>query len=291
MNQIEELLQSGDKYLFETNNAKEAIKCFREAVKRGSVEAMLYLANIYDDGKVVPRCTAKTYKWYKQASKNGSHIAMFNIACMYYNKELGVQNVEKSFKWMLKSAQHGSIDGMIRVGDFYRDGTGISADLSLAYFWYLQASNLNNVDAMMRLGDLCENFPDKLKKYFEKSIQDNSESSFQLNISNTIIEFGIEFYQMAEAKGHTLATKNIYNIFNKYTLSDQAYINRYRKLCNNFRDKIVFHQDITDFLLLLINQNKVSFLYNYQSLLDEFLTSCQQIDGDFSAFKERWSIA
>jgi TPR repeat protein len=86
----------------------KAIEKYKIAVRMGSVEAMINLANIFDD-KMEPPDAGAAVNLYKRATELGSEVAAWNLAKHYEN--LGQDKLTRD--WMIIAAELGDEDARI----------------------------------------------------------------------------------------------------------------------------------------------------------------------------------
>lgn len=68
-------------------NTARAIVELRALADRGSVMSIVYLADIFENGRGIDRNDLEAERLYKQAYALGSHIAMFNLGAHYFNRK------------------------------------------------------------------------------------------------------------------------------------------------------------------------------------------------------------
>lgn len=125
-----------------------------KAANKDNIDAMLLLADIYDEGGTgIKKDPAKTLSWYKKAAQKGSADAAYELGEMYEEGNGVTKNMPEAVKWYKLAAGKGDVDAMIALGFCYMEGDGIPADHDAGYHSFIQAADAGSVDAMRYLGD------------------------------------------------------------------------------------------------------------------------------------------
>jgi hypothetical protein len=135
-------------------NYTTASQWLTKAANKDNVEAMLLLADIYDEGGPgIKADPVRAVTWYKKAAEKGSADAAYELGEMY---EFG-NGVEKSMpeavRWYREAANDGDGDAMIALGFCYMEGDGVPADKKMGYEWFIKATEAGLPEAMRYLGD------------------------------------------------------------------------------------------------------------------------------------------
>lgn len=97
--------------LEERRQFKKALEAYRKAAKRGSAEAQVNIANLYDDGKGCKRDEKKAVYWYKRATKSGSPEGAYNLGIHYRRKG----NKRWAQYWFKRASDMGDEDARIEI--------------------------------------------------------------------------------------------------------------------------------------------------------------------------------
>ncbi|GAA4462316.1 tetratricopeptide repeat protein [Nemorincola caseinilytica] len=135
-------------------NYTTASQWLTKAAAKDNTDAMLLLADIYDEGGTgIKKDPVKTLGWYKKAALKGSADAAYELGEMYESGDGVPANMAEAIKWYKIAAGKGDADAMIALGFCYMEGDGVPADHTAGYNWFIQAAEAGEVDAMRYLGD------------------------------------------------------------------------------------------------------------------------------------------
>ncbi|MDP3660451.1 MAG: peptidoglycan-binding protein [Phenylobacterium sp.] len=114
----------------------------RKAANLGHAPAQLYLAKVYEEGRVgLPRDLAEARRWTERAASGGDRKAMHNLALYYFEGTGGgAKNAALAAQWFRKAADLGLVDSQYNLGRLYEEGIGVSQNAAEAYKWYLIAA-------------------------------------------------------------------------------------------------------------------------------------------------------
>ena len=182
----EKLVEQGAKCI-EERKISAGVEKFERAAALGNVKAMLSLARLYEEGRLIEPDSKKAFSLWKDAAERNSPKAM---ACLagYYKKGVGTEiDEEKAKYWLNKAVEAGyapvilllardkylaaryeealSLLGLIKEGDecefieaniligsIYMDGLGVEADPELGKSYYEKCIERNSMLAMRKLG-------------------------------------------------------------------------------------------------------------------------------------------
>ena len=106
-----------------------------EAAKRGHVDALYAVGNMYDLGDVLPHDAQKAVVYYKEAALKGQPDAEDAIGLMFYTGEVVSQDLVMARKWFDLAARQGQPDAMYNLGAMLANGQGGEKNMMLAYVW------------------------------------------------------------------------------------------------------------------------------------------------------------
>ena len=135
---------------------KEAVKWYREAVELGNAYAQCNLGYMYEKGYGVTQDYSEAVKWYRKSADQGNATAQSNVGIMYRYGKGVTQNYTEAVKWYRKAADQGNATAQTNLGIMYRDGIGVSKDYSEAVKWYRRAVEQGDAQAQCHLGYMYE---------------------------------------------------------------------------------------------------------------------------------------
>ena len=131
----------------------DAVRVFKDAARRGSNFAMLWVGNAYDRKLAgLERNPGETALWYEKAAANGSRTAMFNLGVLninLYNDDIEPQkNAVAAAQWFGKAAELGNPDALRQMAVMYREGIGVAQDKARYHDLLAKAANLGDAGAL-----------------------------------------------------------------------------------------------------------------------------------------------
>lgn len=126
----------------------KAFELFSRAVELDNKVAYWDLARCYDHGWGAPFNPQKAVDLYKEAYKRGVIEACHSLGRLYDKEEYGLCNSAESFNWFLKGAEGGDVDCQFRVAECYEKGIGVIKNIDTSMEWWKAAAdNGNDVSA------------------------------------------------------------------------------------------------------------------------------------------------
>ncbi len=131
----------------------DAMRVFRLAAEKGSAFAQLWVGNLYDRGRGVPRDPAQAAQWYEKAAENGFAIAMYNLGAHFRERASSAKGEDqKKFytqarEWYQRGSEVGHPDSMWAIAKFYEHGLGVEVDRKLQFEWLEKASDFGSDSA------------------------------------------------------------------------------------------------------------------------------------------------
>lgn len=149
-------------------DVSRGVRVLEEAAMGGSADAMVELGAIYEKGTGVPADGAKAVHWFEQASMHSGNTAIqLHIAQIYLDGKLVPRNPDaaadvckritfnpagmfclgtiaesrtppnykEAAEWYRKGAQVGAIRSIAKYATFLAEGKGVKQDNSQAYYW------------------------------------------------------------------------------------------------------------------------------------------------------------
>jgi TPR repeat protein len=118
----------------------------------GLAEAQLMVGSMYDTGKLgAPQDNAKALQWYKASAAQGNAEAEAKMAEIYIQGRLLPRDLPESMVWLKKSSAHGNAKADDFLGDSYLTGRGVEKDPEAAVKHYLKAANANVANSQVKL--------------------------------------------------------------------------------------------------------------------------------------------
>lgn len=153
----ENIFEQGKAY-FDTDSRQEeydyALSLLKEATELGSVDAMVYIGTIYEEGRGVEKDYKMALEWYMKASDRGNEFAKYKIGFMY-EKGRGIElNHKKSIEWYEKAANLGNTDAILAMGNCYFNGIGVAQNYDKAIEWYKRGKDFVPGDICRKISDL-----------------------------------------------------------------------------------------------------------------------------------------
>lgn len=133
---------------------EQGIKYLKKAAKQKNIDAQLYLAKLYIEGKFVKKSFEIGKKYYEIAGEEGSTEAFYELGKIYFDGKEVLQNFKKAYGYVYKSAKQGYPPAQLLLGNFYEHGYGIKKDLEEALIWKnlsgeLDAEKLNSSNSSL----------------------------------------------------------------------------------------------------------------------------------------------
>jgi TPR repeat protein len=146
-------------------NFNEAFKLFHKAAEQGHIDAMYYLASMYEKEQGIEKDYKEAAKWYEKAAEHGHLKAKeylvtiyesaaiffgdygYKLAMMYEYGQGVSRNWEKAFKWYKSAALDRCADAQYKLGNLYEGGYRVKQDLKEAVKWYHRAAKLGHKSA------------------------------------------------------------------------------------------------------------------------------------------------
>ena len=159
-----------------------AYQRFRQAAEHGHATAQFEVAQLYHEGKGVPRDKTKATYWYRKAAEQGyvkprpvkkvkiktvkivedvrtvNHTIVedaevqFQRARAYSEGKEVPRDTTQAALWYQKAAEQGHIEAQFRLGGLYHFGIGVPQDVEQAKLWYRNAAVQGYADAQLSLG-------------------------------------------------------------------------------------------------------------------------------------------
>ena len=132
-------------------DASASFAWFLRAAEKESTQGMVAVANCYLIGQGVEADPEQVFSWNMQAAESGDTFGMVNAASCYEDGFGVTQDSEKAYAWYARAAEAGSDLGMYHLARCYRSGIGVEADPSQAFLWMKNLAETGNQEGMYNL--------------------------------------------------------------------------------------------------------------------------------------------
>ncbi len=122
------------------------------AAQRGSASAQVLLAVIYLNGMADhPKDEKQAVQWFEKAAQQGNDYAQKMLADMYQDGRGVPKSPQLAADWREKAAKRGNVQAQFLLGKMYLEGAGIKADPVQAAYWLNRAATEGNNDDAQKL--------------------------------------------------------------------------------------------------------------------------------------------
>lgn len=126
---------------------RQALAWFEKAARAGSMDAMVDLGVMHEQGQPAIRDTAAALRWYGAAARAGSPRGQFALGRVYENGIGVARSYAQARAWYRRAAEAGSVDAMNNLGVLYQNGWGGPADHAEAERWLRLAAAAGSMHA------------------------------------------------------------------------------------------------------------------------------------------------
>src|SRR5262249_12843429 len=131
----------------------KAAQWYRRSGELGDAWGSRNLALCYSQGRGVPRDYKESEKWCQKAAEQGLPETLVWLGDMYRDGRLGKDD-KVALTWYRKASDKNDRYGQLRLGEAYRDGRGVAKDEKQAVEWLKKAAAQNLPDAVEALKKL-----------------------------------------------------------------------------------------------------------------------------------------
>jgi len=182
----------------------KAIYWYEKAADAENTDAMLNLAEAYQDGILTSKDDDKALFWYIKAIESGNADAMLKLAAAYQDTNFTYKDDDKAFYWYQKAADAGNADAMLKLAEAYQNGTFISKDEDKAFYWYQKAADAGNDHAAAWIQKIRNSNQAKTASSYSKPVGSSSATSFSKPIgSSSASEVAFSFDNTANSNQAT----------------------------------------------------------------------------------------
>ena len=113
----------------------------------GDVDAMVYLAEMYEKGLGVKLDKKKAERLFRMAADRGDALAQTCLGAFLHSHE----KCEEAVRYFALAADQGYTAGELNLGFCYRGGEGTEVDLGKARYWFERAAAKGHEKAIENL--------------------------------------------------------------------------------------------------------------------------------------------
>ena len=242
-------------YHFEKKEYTQALEWYRKAEAQGNAEAMIQIAECYENGYGVTKDEKKGVEYEKKAAALGNAKAQYWLGNTYYDGYGGEQqDYAKAVEWYRKAAEQGYADAQNLLGVRYALGEGVSKDYAKAVEWYRKAAEQGHAWGQYNLGDCYYNGKGVTKDYAKavewwRKAAEQGNATAQNDLGNCYYSGNgvtkdyakaVEWYTKAAEQGNSDAQANLSRMYytGKGVAQNDAVANEwYNKALKNGADK------------------------------------------------------
>lgn len=135
----------------------DSTKAFLRKATDGSPEDQYHVAQMYEQGRDLPRSDSLAFKWYKKAAEKGFSESQYKVALMYRTGKGTSKSSFQAVHWFQAAAEQGNAKAQVKLGQMYRNGKGVERNETTAFKWFLKAADQKDPDAEKIIAELKEN--------------------------------------------------------------------------------------------------------------------------------------
>ena len=142
-------------------NGQKELEELEKRVAKNDVKAMVELANLYSEGKIVgptiESCLKTAFELYKLAAVQGDAKAQDKLGTFYYYGYSGIKSIKEAEKWFKLAAEQGIANAQFMMGQIYgifamnameaNDFDGMNKWTEASEKWYKLAADQGHADA------------------------------------------------------------------------------------------------------------------------------------------------
>lgn len=234
------MFETGEDYFTggngKTQDYEMAVKWYLKAAAKNNANAMIRLAECYEEGYGVEKNERKGVEYEKKAAALGNPKAQCWLGNSYATAYGGVeQDYAEAVMWYRMSAEQGYAQGQYCLGNMYYYGIGVNKDYGEALKWYGKAAEQGDDKAQAMLGQMYlvgegvgMSYAQALKWSQKAAEQGNADAQYLLGVIfesgngvTSFLEDAIKWYAKAAEQGHQEAIKRLEKLKNE---SDEDYL-------------------------------------------------------------------
>jgi len=111
-----------------------------QKAQKGDAAAQMKVADMYRNGRGVPKDSAEAAKWYRKAAEQGVPKAQTDLGLLYANGEGVPRDYGEAVEWYRKAAEQGDPAAEHGLGIMYHNGFGVDRDDAKANRFFHEAA-------------------------------------------------------------------------------------------------------------------------------------------------------
>ncbi len=146
---------------------------YLEDAEAGDAKAQFKVGMFYENGKAgyLKQDIPSAAMWYREAARKGHLEAQEKLAdILYHGRGLPINYAEARI-WYIKAAEQGSTKAQIKMGHIFQEGKGVRPDLSQSIQWYTMAAEQNSPEAIKELEAIKKEAKKQDDEAFERQYQ------------------------------------------------------------------------------------------------------------------------
>lgn len=133
------------------HDPQQAERWLNSAGQRQHLNAMVTLAKLYHDGKVLPRDDIRAAAWFRKAAALGNAQAQWQLGTLFQKGRGVEQDGYEAAHWYEKAGRQGVVPAQYALAMLYRQGEGVLRNNALAAEWFQRAVEGGDLRAMINL--------------------------------------------------------------------------------------------------------------------------------------------
>jgi len=139
------------KEIEEEYGVMKALSIYKTLAKQNNPDAMLRLAKIYSNGKIIKRNIRKAHDLLLKASNLNHNKSTYYLGKLYLSKKSTYYNLTKAYNSFVKAANNNYAPAQNMIGQFLVNGIVVNKDYKMAVRYFERASKQELIDAQCNL--------------------------------------------------------------------------------------------------------------------------------------------
>ena len=137
---------------YSIGKAYNGVDFLEKAAALGNTDAMVLLASVYNEGKLVPADNVQAIKYLRSSAAKDNAQAKYQLGCWYRDGIAVEKSYDEAFKWLEKSSDAGNLFAQAALGDCFIKGVGCKVNYEKGLDLINQAALKKNSLAITLLG-------------------------------------------------------------------------------------------------------------------------------------------
>lgn len=137
-----------------------AVESLREGALNGYVESQVRLAELYEQGGILPRDRVEAERWYnlargalQQKAERGDTRSQMRLATLYFEGKGVAVDANRGLYWLEQASANGKMSATIKLAKLYQTGgSGVPRNMQKASEWREVAAGRNHASSAYELG-------------------------------------------------------------------------------------------------------------------------------------------